>query len=65
MENLGKRSGVIDASITNRIQEIEEGISGTDYTIENVDTTVKEHVKCKKIQTQTYRKFRTQCPDQT
>ena len=24
MENLGKRSGVIDASITNRVQEIEE-----------------------------------------
>jgi hypothetical protein len=26
LENLGKRSGVIDASITNRIQEIEERI---------------------------------------
>ena len=29
IENLGKRSGVIDASITNRIQEIEERISST------------------------------------
>jgi hypothetical protein len=29
-ENLGKRSGVIDASITNRIQEIEERISGAE-----------------------------------
>jgi hypothetical protein len=29
LENLGKRSGVIDASITNRIQEIEERISYT------------------------------------
>ena len=28
IENLGKRSGVIDASITNRIQKIEERISG-------------------------------------
>jgi hypothetical protein len=28
IENLGKRPGVIDASITNRIQEIEERISG-------------------------------------
>ena len=28
IENLGKRSGVIDASITTRIQEIEEKISG-------------------------------------
>jgi hypothetical protein len=26
-KNLGKRSGVIDASITNRIQDIEERIS--------------------------------------
>ena len=58
IENLEKRSG--DASINNGIQEIEDRISGTKDTIENVDTTVKEHVKCKKIQTQTYRKFRTQ-----
>ena len=27
IENLGKRSGVIEASITNRIQEIEKRIS--------------------------------------
>ena len=32
IENLGKRSGVIDASITNRIQEIEERISGAEDT---------------------------------
>jgi hypothetical protein len=38
LENLGKRSGVIDASITNRIQEIEERISGAEDTIENIDT---------------------------
>jgi len=30
VENLGKRSGVIHASITNRIQEIEERISGAE-----------------------------------
>jgi hypothetical protein len=30
---LGKRPRVIDASITNRIQEIEERISGLEYTI--------------------------------
>jgi prefoldin subunit 5 len=29
IENLGKRSGAMDASITNRIQEMEEKISGT------------------------------------
>ena len=48
IENLGKQSGVIDESITNRIQEIEERISVTEDTIENIDTTVKENTKCKK-----------------
>jgi predicted nucleic acid-binding Zn-ribbon protein len=52
LENLGKRSGVIHASITNRIQEIEERISGEEDTIENIDTTVKENAKCKKLLTQ-------------
>jgi chromosome segregation ATPase len=42
IENLEKKSGVIDASITNRIQEIEERISGAEDTIENIDTAVKE-----------------------
>ena len=41
--NLGKRSGVIDASITNRIKEIEERISDAEDTIENIDTTIKEN----------------------
>ena len=52
IENLGKKSGAIDASITNRIQEIEERISGAEDTIEKTDTTIKENVKCKKILTQ-------------
>ena len=43
IENLGKRSESIDASITNRIQEIEERISGAEDTIENIDITVKEN----------------------
>ena len=46
LENVGKRSGVIDASITNRIQEIEQRISHAEDTIENIDTTVKENTKC-------------------
>ena len=46
IENLGKRPGVIDASITNRIQGIEERIPGVD-TRENIDTTVKENAKAK------------------
>ena len=48
LENLGKRSGVIDASITKRIQEIEERISGAEDTVENIDTTVKENTKKQK-----------------
>jgi uncharacterized coiled-coil protein SlyX len=42
----------IDASITNRIQEREERISGAEITIENINTTVKENTKCKKLLTQ-------------
>jgi predicted nucleic acid-binding Zn-ribbon protein len=41
IENLGKRSGVTDANITNTIQEIEERISGAEDTTENIDKTVK------------------------
>ena len=39
-------------SISNRIQEMEERISGTEDSIENIDTTVRENVKCKKLLTQ-------------
>ena len=48
IENLGKRSGIIHASITNRIQEMEERISGVEDAIENINTTVKGNAKCKK-----------------
>ena len=47
IESLGKKSVVIDGSITNRIQEIEERISSAEDTIENIDTTVKENAKGK------------------
>ena len=52
IENLGKRSEVIDANITNRVQEREGRISAVENTIENTDTTVKGNAKCKKILTQ-------------
>jgi uncharacterized protein YdcH (DUF465 family) len=51
IENLGKKSGAIFASIINRIQEIEVRISGAEDSIENMDTTTKENAKCKKILT--------------
>ena len=43
MENLGKRSGITDESMTNRIQEIDERISGVEDMIEEIGTTVKEN----------------------
>jgi predicted nucleic acid-binding Zn-ribbon protein len=49
MENLRKRSGITDVTITNRIQEIEERISCVEYTVEEIDTTVKENSKHKKL----------------
>jgi hypothetical protein len=47
MENLGKRSGVIDITITNNIQEIEERIPGVEDIVEEIDKIVKENSKHK------------------
>jgi prefoldin subunit 5 len=58
IENLGKKLGAIDASITNRIQEMEEKISVADNSIENIDTTIRENAKCKKILTKKKKKSR-------
>ena len=49
MENLGKRSGVTDASITNRIQEIDERISVSEDTIQDRETTLKKNTKSKNL----------------
>jgi hypothetical protein len=45
MENLGKRTGITDVSITNRIQEIEERIMGVEDTLEEIDTTCQRKFK--------------------
>jgi hypothetical protein len=42
IESLGKKSGTIDVSISNRIQEMEERTSGAEDSIENIGTTIKE-----------------------
>ena len=52
IETLGKKSGTIDSSISNRIQEMEERIAGAEDFIENIGTTIKENAKCKKILSQ-------------
>ena len=39
------RLGTIDASISNRMQEMEVKMSGAEDSIENMDTTIKENAK--------------------
>ena len=51
-ENLEKWSGIMDVSITNSIQEIEERISVVEDTLEEIDTCVKENLKHEKLLTQ-------------
>ena len=49
MENLGKQIGTTAPSITNRMQEMEERISGIENTIEEIDLLVKENIKSNKF----------------
>jgi predicted nucleic acid-binding Zn-ribbon protein len=46
IETLGRESGTIDENISNRMQEMEEKISGAEDSIGNMDTTIKENAKC-------------------
>ena len=57
MENLGKGTGTTDASITNRIQEVEDGISSIKDKIEEKNNWPKENVKSKKFLTQNIQKI--------
>jgi prefoldin subunit 5 len=41
IESLGKKSENIDTSINNRIQDMEERMSGGEDSIENIETTIK------------------------
>ena len=52
IENIGKIPGTIDARISNRIQEMEERMSGVEDSIKNISTTIKENAKCKRILSQ-------------
>jgi len=49
IENQRKRQGAADTSITNRMQEIEERISGAEDSIEIIDTMAKDNGKWKKL----------------
>ena len=41
IETLRKKPGTIDVSISNRILEMEERITGAEDSIENMDITIK------------------------
>jgi predicted nucleic acid-binding Zn-ribbon protein len=60
IETLEKKSGTIDLSISNRIQEMEERISGAEDAMENIGTTIEENTKRKGSQLKISRKYRTQ-----
>jgi len=60
IESLGKRSGVTETNITERIQEIEETILGVEDTIENIKQQSKKIQNAKCSKPKTFRKFRTQ-----
>jgi prefoldin subunit 5 len=55
IETLGKKSGTVDASISNRIQEMEDRIPGAEDSRENMDATIKDKTnqnqnnKCTKL----------------
>jgi hypothetical protein len=48
IETLGKKSGTLDVSISNRIQEIEERISGAEDSIGNIGTKNQGKYKMQK-----------------
>ena len=49
MKNLGKRSGITDESTSNKIKDIEERISSVEDTLEDIETTVKENSRYRKL----------------
>ena len=48
IKTLGKKSGTIDVSISNRIQEMEERISGAEDSIENIAQQSKKMQNAKR-----------------
>lgn len=47
MRNSGTQTGTSEASLINRIQEMEEWISGSEDKIEEMDSIIKENVNIK------------------
>ncbi|EGW01022.1 Putative transposase element L1Md-A101/L1Md-A102/L1Md-A2 [Cricetulus griseus] len=57
IEKLSKRTGTTDASITNRIQETEERISGVEGTLGEIGSLTRENLKSNKSLTQNIQKI--------
>ena len=57
MENLGQRTETTETSITNRIQEIEEGMADSEDTIEKISTLIKENSKSNKFSSQNFQEI--------
>jgi uncharacterized coiled-coil protein SlyX len=57
MENLDKRMRTIVTSITNRIQDMEERISGIEDIIKEIHTSINENVKSKGLLEQNIREI--------
>lgn len=57
MENVSKQIRTKDESITNRIQEMEKRISGSEDTIEDIDLSVKENGKSNKFLRQNFQEI--------
>lgn len=49
MKNLETQAGTTEVDFANKIQEMEERISGTEDTVEEMNTLVKGNPKSKKI----------------
>ena len=57
MKHLGKQTRTTEANITDRIQEMEEKVSGVEDTIEETDSSDKESIKYNKFLTQSIQEF--------
>jgi hypothetical protein len=65
MEYLGKRTGVTDVRITNRVQETEERITTAEDAVEDIHITIKENTKNKKLLSQSIQGIQDTRKDQT
>lgn len=59
MKNLGTKTGTSEASLTRKVQDMEERILRTEEKVKKIDTSVKENTKLKNSRCKISRKFWT------